>query len=102
MKTIILSGWFIIKSYTGTDHQYNYLLEEPRENYLISASLDKPLSYGEDTWIKLKVYAQCEEVMSPTQYAGISIGTHICNAKTVQELKCTPYNSIIINGIPYC
>lgn len=88
----------------GTEH--NYLLEDPVKNTMISATLDSPLSYEEDTWIKLQMIVTCTTSDETFETVGVNAtlhrNLHICNAEKVEELKCTERNSFVVNGIPYC
>lgn len=106
MSKLILTGWFIIKMHTVDGAEHNYLLEDPVKNRMISATLDAPLSYDENTWIKLSMVATCATTDEAYQVEGIGMtlhkNLHICDAEKVEELKCTERNSFVVNGIPYC
>ena len=103
---ILLVGWYLIKMYTLDGTQHNYLLEDSVRNTMISATLKTPLSYGENTWIKLRIVATCVTTDETFEASGTSAMFHrnakICDAEKIEELKCTEQNSFIINGIPYC
>lgn len=97
MFKTILTGWFIIQSYSGfEDQKHKYLVTKPQNNYQISIQTEQELPYGENTWIKLKIYAeQCKMIYQPVR-------SMYCSSTKVEHLKCTRYNSFIVGGVPYC
>jgi len=103
---VLLVGWFMIKMYNVDSMQHNYLLEDSIKNTVISATLKTPLSYGENTWIKLQIVATCDTTDEIFEAPGSSAifhkNTKICDSEEIKELKCTEKNSFIVNGIPYC
>lgn len=102
MIKILLSGWFIIRSYSVEDNQHSYLVEEPVKNMQIAFNIPNKLSYNENAWIKLQINAECEVVFDNPVGGNFFTKTHICTGSDVVELKCTEKNSLIINGIHYC
>ena len=101
MSKLLLAGWFIIKAYSVDDGIHNYYLFDPYINRHVTASLENKLSYGEDTWIKLRMVVECEKVLSP-QVGPIDKIEYFCSAESVEELECTESNSMVVNGIRYC
>lgn len=104
--TFVFAGWLIIDTHTIDNDKHNYLLREPKKNVLIAASTEKPLSYDEGAWIKLKIKVECNVVRDP--YIGTSGVYHfdsisyVCNGEDVEELKCTEENSMVVGGVRYC
>lgn len=103
IKTLLI-GWFVINTHTVDKNAHNYLLTQPSKNVFVAATLDEPLPYGEDTWIKLKMVVECEQVRYDWQGNHMVVPQYslVCNAIDVEILHCTEHNSIRVNGVLFC
>lgn len=102
IKTIILSGWFLITIGTKDDDKYNYLLEDAQHNVYVALSVDKPLPYPVNTWGKFTMKAECDIVQTQEQ-AGrsiYSVPSKFCNADSYKIATCV--RPMIVNGVKYC
>jgi len=102
MKTIV-AGWFMIKGLLPGETNI-YELAQPEQNYFITLTSRETLPYGPDHWIKLRMFAECEDSTDSDFFEGQSFikNIHFCTADSFVELKCTERNSFVINGIKFC
>jgi hypothetical protein len=100
---MFFKGWFLIESASFTPKDVSYLLHDPIKNVYASVSLPLTKKLGgkdefkEDQWVRVKFWAQCNELYDDYRY-------FICNVdeKRFEEMSCSPYEGIWINGVQYC
>jgi|GEM_PF-3640634 len=102
MIKFLLTGWFVIQSYSLDDNQHSYLVADPVKNMHIAFIHYGKLSYNEGEWVKLEMAVECEVVSDNPGGHMHATKMYICGGSDVTELKCTPGNSFLINGVYYC
>lgn len=96
MKETLLFGWWLIKSMDINPANIDYHLYSPYTNTHVHLTIQTPLPYKENSWIKGGMIGQCEKITNNL------ITTQICNANKFKVAECTIHNSITVNGIRYC